>query len=93
MTSADTVRDALHDPKGLWPVDWLTLAYLAAAGVLVLVGWRRLPDAGWLLALHAGGAALLVGAARSPASRLLACGGGAHRRRLGRAAHPATARP
>jgi membrane-associated phospholipid phosphatase len=71
VTSADTVRDALHDPKGLWPVDWLTLAYLTAAGVLVLAGWRRLPDAGWLLALHAGGAALLVGAARSPASRLV----------------------
>jgi len=54
----------------LWPTDWLFLAYLAGIGVLMLACWSRVPEAWWLLILHAAGALLIVAAVKSPASRL-----------------------
>jgi len=52
--------DAAPLPAGWWPVDRLILGYLAAAGLLIGIYFRRVPGAGWLLGLHAAGAALIV---------------------------------
>lgn len=54
---------------GLWPVDILLLAYFLAASLLIVLYWKQIPEAGWLVLLHAG-VMLLVGLARGlPSSR------------------------
>ena len=55
--------------RGLWPVDILLLAYFLAGGLLIVLYWKQIPGAGWLVLLHAG-VMLLVGLARGfPSSR------------------------
>lgn len=49
-------------------MDKLILGYLAAAGLLVFFGRHAIPGAGWILALHAAGAAAIGLAARNPSA-------------------------
>lgn len=49
-------------PPGWWPVDVVSVAYLAAAGALIAAYFPRVPGAWWLIPLHAAGI-LLVWAA------------------------------
>jgi membrane-associated phospholipid phosphatase len=50
----------------LWPVDKIILAYFAFAATIILLWWRSLPGAPFLIALHVGGVALLLAAVRYP---------------------------
>ena len=52
--------------RGFWPVDWVVLTYYAAAGAVILFLWKRLPDAWWLIALHAAAILLALLAIRHP---------------------------
>jgi membrane-associated phospholipid phosphatase len=52
-------------PKGLWAVDKVLLAYLAATGAFIVGYWSVLPDPLTLLAVHIGSAALILIAPRS----------------------------
>lgn len=52
-------------PLGWWPVDRLIGGYLAAFALVIAVWARRIPEAPWLLALHAAGLALIWLAVRS----------------------------
>jgi len=51
------LADELSPPgasrAGLWPVDKVVLSYFAICVVLIVVWWRSLPQAPWLLAGHA----------------------------------------
>ena len=51
------MADELSPPgasrAGLWPVDKVVLSYFAICVVLIVVWWRSLPQAPWLLAGHA----------------------------------------
>jgi membrane-associated phospholipid phosphatase len=49
-------------PAGWWPVDKVFLVYLSGIGALIAANFARVPDAGWLLAGHALGLALIVAA-------------------------------
>jgi len=53
-----------------WPVDKVILAYLAAATLLELICWSRLPDPWFLLMVHLAGAAALALLALYPANSL-----------------------
>ncbi len=53
-------------PPGWWAVDRLITGYLAAATILIAVYFRQVPDAGWLLGIHAAGVLLIAVAARGP---------------------------
>lgn len=55
---------AVSDAGGWWPVDKVFAVYLAGIGVLIAANYPRVPEAGWLLAGHALGLALILGAAR-----------------------------
>jgi membrane-associated phospholipid phosphatase len=48
-----------------WPADKVIFVYSAFMCVIELIWFRQIPDAGWLLALHAIGIFLIVLAARS----------------------------
>jgi membrane-associated phospholipid phosphatase len=50
----------------LWPVDKVILAYFGFAAAIILLWWRSLPGPLLLLALHLGGAAILLVAVRYP---------------------------
>jgi len=52
--------EVLKRDAGFWAVDKLVLAYFAFMAVMLLAWWGSVPDAGWLLAWHAAGSALLV---------------------------------
>jgi membrane-associated phospholipid phosphatase len=49
-----------------WPVDKVILGYFLVTGLVVLGWWNSLPDAWSLLALHIGGAALIVYEVKRP---------------------------
>lgn len=49
-----------------WPVDRLIAGYFGLMAVLIVSFWSRLPEAPWLLALHAAGILLLALAVRYP---------------------------
>ena len=53
-------------PPGFWAVDKLLFAYSAFAVTLVFVGWSRLPEAPWLLAIHAAAIALVIWEVKFP---------------------------
>ena len=59
--------EILKRGAGFWPVDKLVLAYFAFMAVMLLAWRGSVPHAGWLLAWHVSGAALLEFLARSPA--------------------------
>jgi membrane-associated phospholipid phosphatase len=46
--------------SGWWPVDKLIFAFAAIASLLLIVWFRAIPDAGWLLFVHAAAVAALV---------------------------------
>ncbi|MGE5645079.1 MAG: phosphatase PAP2 family protein [Acidobacteriota bacterium] len=50
---------------GWWPVDYLIGGYLAAGGLALAIFFRRVPDAGMLLALHAAGLVLMAVAVKA----------------------------
>jgi membrane-associated phospholipid phosphatase len=52
-------------PPGWWPVDRLIFGYLAVSALLIGICFGQVPDAGWLLVLHAAGMASIVAAARA----------------------------
>jgi membrane-associated phospholipid phosphatase len=52
--------EVLKRGAGFWAVDKLVLAYFAFMAALLLAWWGSVPYAGWLLAWHVAGAALLV---------------------------------
>jgi membrane-associated phospholipid phosphatase len=52
--------EILKRSAGFWAVDKLVLAYFALMAVMLLAWWGSVPHAGWLLAWHVAGAALLV---------------------------------
>jgi membrane-associated phospholipid phosphatase len=54
------VGEVLKRSAGFWAVDKLVLAYFAFMAALMLAWWGSVPHAGWLLAWHVAGAALLV---------------------------------
>ena len=58
------MAEVLTPAKGLWAVDKLILAYLAATATVWCVYWPRFPEAPVSLALHFGAAALILLAAR-----------------------------
>jgi membrane-associated phospholipid phosphatase len=58
------LAEILNPGEQLWAVDKLILAYLAFTGFLIAFFWNHLPNSGELLAMHLGGAALIVLAAR-----------------------------
>ena len=62
------MADVLNLPasRGFWPVDRVVLTYYAAAGLAILWLWNRLPEAGWLLALHIAAILLVILAVRRP---------------------------
>ena len=49
-----------------WPVDKVILAYAAAATLVELIYWSKVPDPGVLLMVHLAGAALIALAACYP---------------------------
>jgi membrane-associated phospholipid phosphatase len=52
-----------------WPVDKVILAYFAAALLLLVAGWPRIPYAAIFVLFHLAGAAALVVALRHPGNR------------------------
>jgi membrane-associated phospholipid phosphatase len=52
--------------RGVWPVDWVIVIYYAAVSALILLFWRRLPDAWWLVSLHAAAILLVLLAIKHP---------------------------
>jgi membrane-associated phospholipid phosphatase len=52
--------EILKRSAGFWAVDKLVLAYFAFMAVMLLAWWGSVPHAGWLLAWHVAGSALLV---------------------------------
>ena len=52
--------EVLKRGAGFWAVDKLVLAYFAFMAVMLLAWWGSVPHAGWLLAWHLAGSALLV---------------------------------
>jgi len=59
-------------PVGWWPVDRVIASYLAVFGVLIACYWRHIPEAPWLLALHAAGLLLIYLSVRFPDPRWFA---------------------
>jgi membrane-associated phospholipid phosphatase len=53
----------------IWPADKVIFAYTALMTVIELIWFQQIPDAGWLLALHAIGIVLILLAARNVARR------------------------
>lgn len=47
-------------PAGFWPVDIVIITYLCGTGLLAAIWFRQVPQAGWLLAAHAGAIALIL---------------------------------
>jgi len=62
---ADILKEPEFKPAGWWPVDRLTLPYLAGAGFFLAMYHNRIPGAIPLLILHAAGIALVVLAVRA----------------------------
>ena len=54
--------------RGFWPVDKVIFAYCAFSGAVELIWFARIPGAGFLLALHVLGVALIVLAAGNTAT-------------------------
>ena len=52
--------NALQPTDTWWAVDRLITAYLLFTGLLLVIWFRRMPEAWWLLVLHAAGFAALV---------------------------------
>jgi len=61
--------DPAGPPQGWWPVDRMILGYLAAVCLLLGIWFPEVPGAGWLLAAHVAGAALVVLAVRARPTR------------------------
>jgi membrane-associated phospholipid phosphatase len=53
-------------PAGFWAVDKAIFGYTAFAGLLILDGWSRLPEAPWLLGAHILALAAIVGEVKFP---------------------------
>jgi membrane-associated phospholipid phosphatase len=58
--------EILKRGTGFWAVDKLVLAYFAFMAVMMLAWWSSVPHAGWLLAWHVAGSALLVYQVKRP---------------------------
>ena len=56
---ADVLRPG-YGSRDFWPVDKIILAYAVFSTTLLVIWYSRIPDAGQLLALHAGAIFLLV---------------------------------
>jgi len=52
--------DSETGASGLWPVDILILSYFLTVSLLVLIYWRWIPCAWWLMFLHTAGVLLVV---------------------------------
>ncbi len=65
MVTSPIAQGALREvPPGWWPVDRLIAGYFALTTALLLVFFSRVPEAWWLLALHAAALAAMVWAIR-----------------------------
>jgi membrane-associated phospholipid phosphatase len=53
-------------PAGFWAVDKIIFAYTAFAGLLILDGWKRLPEGPWLVAAHLAALAIIVWEVKFP---------------------------
>ena len=53
-------------PRGFWAVDKLIFAYTAFALALIVIGWSRLPEGPWLLAVHAVALAVIISEVKFP---------------------------
>ena len=52
--------------RGFWPVDWVVLPYYAGMAIVIACVYRRLPAAGWLIALHVAAITVALLAIRFP---------------------------
>jgi membrane-associated phospholipid phosphatase len=67
MVSGGGVAEILNpDAERFWAVDKVVLAYLALTGALIVGFWNRVPDAGFLFAVHVICAAAVVAAVKRP---------------------------
>lgn len=65
------MAELLTKTSDWWPVDKIVLAYFAAATLLELIYWSRLPDPWMLLVVHLAGALLIWLMACYPRNRFL----------------------
>lgn len=65
---AEILNPSILNPTGerFWAVDKVVLAYLALTGALIAGFWNRVPDAGFLFAVHVACAAAVVLAVKRP---------------------------
>lgn len=60
------MAEILNPAERFWAVDKVVLAYLALTGALIAGFWSRVPDAGFLFAVHVACAVAVVAAVKQP---------------------------
>ncbi len=55
-----------HNGRRFWPVDKIILVFVLFTSTLIAIWWKQIPEAATLMAIHAGGVALLMFEVKRP---------------------------